>query len=96
VSEETLPELSDLTTEELRDRAFAVARHRADIGFFWDLIRHLPHADDAESVDGSTGSFGETIDDTIALWRELAGHEYGQQEPVIRAKFIDYLSRHAR
>jgi hypothetical protein len=87
----TFAELDQLSTEELRKKAFQAGRDRHDPGFFWDLIRHLPHADDAEQVDGSTGSIGSSIEDAIALWREFTGHGYGDQEGVIRAKFIDYL-----
>jgi len=28
------------------------------------------------------------------LWRELTGHGYGDQEPLVRAAFIDYLQKH--
>jgi hypothetical protein len=87
----TFTELDSLSTEELRREAFQRARDRRDAGFFWDLFKHLPHADDAEQADGSTGSIGSTIEDAIALWREFTGHSYGEQEGVIRAKFIDYL-----
>jgi hypothetical protein len=86
--------LDGLSTEELRERAFALAIKRRDVGFFWDLIQHLPHADDAESLDASLGAVGASISDAVALWRELTGHEYGDSEPLIRAAFIDYLSRH--
>lgn len=88
---ERLGELESLSTEELRARAFALARRRHDLGFFWQLFRHLPHADDAEAVDGSTGSFGASVDDAVALWREWTQHEYGEQEPLVRAAFVDYL-----
>ena len=64
------------------------------MGFFWGLIQHLPHADDAESLDASLGAVGASISDAMALWRELTGHEYGESEPLVRAAFIDYLSRH--
>jgi hypothetical protein len=90
---ESVAELDALSTEELRHRAFAKARHRGDVKFFWSVVRHLPHADDAESLDGSLGAVGATIDDAVALWRELTGHGYGESEPLLRAAFIDYLSR---
>jgi len=87
-----LDELSELSTEELRRRAFARARERRDIRFFWSVLRHLPHADDAESIDGgSLAAVGATVDDAVALWRELTGHGYGESEPLLRAAFIDYL-----
>ena len=93
MTEPTVADLDALSTEELRERAFSRARHRLDLGFFYGLVRHLPHADDAEQLDGSTGSFGASVDDAIGLWREFTGHAYGDQEPVIRAAFIDYLRR---
>jgi hypothetical protein len=90
----TFAELDALTTEELRERAFASARSRLDIGFFWSVLRHLPDADDAASLDGSPNSVGPTVDEAVALWRELTGHGYAEQEPLLRAAFIDYLQRH--
>jgi hypothetical protein len=86
-----IAQLDQLSTEELRKRAFTKARRRGDVGFFWSLLRHLPHADDAESLDGSLGSVGASVDDAVALWRELTGHGYGESEPLLRAAFIDYL-----
>lgn len=87
-------ELDALATEELRERAFALARERHDLGFFWSVLQLLPHADDAEVLDGSLGSFGASVDDAVALWREFTGHGYGEKEPLLRAQFIDYLTRH--
>jgi hypothetical protein len=89
-------ELDKLSTEELRERAFALARDRRDVGFFWSVVRHLPHADDAEELDGSLGSYGASVDDAVALWRELTGHGYGEAEPLLRAAFIDYLTHRQR
>ncbi len=94
MTEPTTDELDELSTEDLRSRAFARARQRHDVRFFWQVLRHLPHADDAEQLDGSIGSFGESIDDAIALWREFTGRGgYGDAEPIIRAAFIDYLRK---
>jgi hypothetical protein len=86
-----LAELDALPTEELRKRAFARAVERRDVGFFWSLLRHLPHADDTEELDASLGAVGASVDDAIALWREFTGHGYGDAEPLLRAAFIDYL-----
>jgi hypothetical protein len=87
-------ELDRLSTEELRSRAFALARRRGDARFFWDLFRHLPHADDVEGLDNSTGAIGATVDDAVGLWREWTGHQYGDQEPLIRAALLDYVLAH--
>jgi hypothetical protein len=86
-------DLDALSTEELRHQAFSKARRNGDVRFFWSVLQHLPHARDAESLDGSLGAVGATVDDAVALWRELTGHGYGESEPLLRAAFIDYLSR---
>jgi hypothetical protein len=87
-------ELDALPTEELRERAFALARHHHDVGFFWSVFKHLPDADEAAELDGAPNSIGPTIDEAVALWRELEGHGYGEQEPLLRVAFIDYLQKH--
>ena len=62
----TLDELDALTTEELRERAFHVARERHDVKFFVQVIRLLPASEDAEdNIDGSLGSIGESITDLV-------------------------------
>jgi hypothetical protein len=86
-----LDDLDALPTEELRQRAFSLATKRRDVGFFWGLFRHLPHADDAEELDASFGAVGASIDDALALWREFRGRGLGESEPLLRAAFIDYL-----
>jgi hypothetical protein len=87
-------ELDALGTEELRERAFAAARHRLDVGFFWSVLKHLPDSEQASELDGAPNSIGPTIEEATALWREFEGHGYGEQEPLLRAAFIDYLQKH--
>ena len=77
----------------LRERAFARAREQHDVRFFWSVLRHLPDADEAAVLDGAPNSIGPTIDEAVALWRELEGRDLGSQEPLLRAAFIDYLSK---
>ncbi|MEV6341752.1 hypothetical protein [Actinoplanes sp. NPDC051851] len=89
----TFAELDALSTDELRERAFAKAREHHDVKFFWSVLRHLPDADEAAGLDGAPHSIGPTVDEAVALWRELAGRDLGEQEPLLRAAFIDYLSR---
>ena len=90
----TFAELDALSTEELRERAFARARENRDVGFFWSVLKHLPDSDEASTLDGAPNTVGPTIDEAVALWRELTGHGYGEQEPLLRAAFIDYLQKH--
>jgi len=86
--------LDALSTEELRERAFTLARDRLDVRFFWSVLRHLPDAESAGSLDGAPNSVGPTIDEAFALFREFEGHDFGADEPLLRAKFIDYLLKH--
>ncbi|WP_372443206.1 hypothetical protein [Actinoplanes teichomyceticus] len=86
-------ELDALPTEELRERAFAKAREQRDVRFFWSVLKHLPDADEAASLDGAPHSIGPTVDEAVALWRELEGRDLGAHEPLLRAAFIDYLSK---
>lgn len=86
-------ELDALSTEELREQAFAAAREHRDVRFFWSVLRHLPNADEAAALDGAPNSVGPTIDEAVALWRELTGHGYEESAPLLRAAFIDYLLR---
>jgi hypothetical protein len=86
-----MSDLNDLPTEELRRQAFAIAEHRHDVGFFWDLLRHLPRTADAAAEDASGGGIGESIADLIGVVRQLSGKGYGDAEPLVRAKFLDYL-----
>jgi hypothetical protein len=83
-------DLDELSTEQLRERAFAKARRKLDLGFFWDLFQHLPTSPETEEREPA--DLGAAIDDTVQLWREFTGHKYGDAEPLIRAKFIDYLT----
>jgi hypothetical protein len=89
----TFAELDALSTEQLRERAFDLARERKDLGFFWSITQRLSRADDASELDGAPNSIGPTVEDAVALWREFTGHEYGESEPLLRAAFIDYLLR---
>ncbi|MFF0375367.1 hypothetical protein [Actinoplanes missouriensis] len=93
MSSPTFAELDALSTEELRERAFARARENHDVKFYWSVLRHLPDADEAAALDGAPNSIGPTIDEAVALWRELEGRDLGEQEPLLRAAFIDYLSK---
>jgi hypothetical protein len=89
--------LHDLSTEELRDRAFAIAEHRRDIAFFWDLAKHLPEAPVVAAEDGSPGEVFGSIGRTIEGVRELFGDdvELGEMEPLFRARFVDYIVKHS-
>lgn len=81
-----------LSTEELRNRAFDKAKDAHDLGFFWDLIKHLRASRALAAEDGSGGGLTGSITELVELGRELAGHDLGEDEPLVRARFVDYLS----
>ncbi|HVY09273.1 MAG TPA: hypothetical protein VHB18_03900 [Mycobacteriales bacterium] len=83
--------LDALTTAELRERAFDKADRSHDIGFFWDLVKHLRASEEIGSDDGSAGGLGEGITGAINLVRELLGQHESAAEPMLRARYIDYL-----
>ena len=87
----SVEELDRLSTEELRQRAFERAEHKRDVGFFWDLIKHLPPTEDIASEDASAGNITAGLADLVEIVRELMGRDLGDTEPLIRARFIAYL-----
>lgn len=87
-------ELDALTTEQLREKAFSVAERHVDVGFFWDLLRHLPASANV-ARDDSFSAASATLSDAIELFREFRGDHLGDSEPLVRAYFLDYLVKHA-
>ncbi len=84
-------DLDALTTDELRQRAFEKAREDHDVGFFWDVIKHLHSTRGLVSGDGSSGAVTGTIAEAVEIARELMGKDLGDDEPLLRARFLDYL-----
>lgn len=89
----SVEELDRLPTEELRHKAFELAERKHDVGFFWEIVRHLPPSGDIAAEDASAGHIGGSISETIELVRELFGRDLGDAEPLLRARFIDYIRR---
>lgn len=84
-------DLETLSTDELRRQAFAKAEHAHDLGFFWDLVKHLRAARSIAAEDGSGGAITGTLSELVRLVRELGGHDLGDDEPLLRARFLNYL-----
>lgn len=80
-----------LSTEELRQRAFEKARESHDVAFFWDLVKHLRASHSLATEDGSGGGLTGSISEAIELVRELMGKDLGDDEPLLRARFEEYL-----
>src|SRR4051812_21646357 len=87
----TIEELDRLSTDELRRMAFDRAEHKHDVGFFWDLVRHLPPSEDVASEDASSGNITGGLADAVEMVREMISGGYGDAEPLIRARFISYI-----
>ena len=85
-------DLESLSTDELRSRAFGVAEDRKDVGFFWEVATHLRAAHAIAGEDGSSGAITGAIAEGVAIVRELMGRApLGDDEPLLRARFLDYL-----
>lgn len=85
--------LEDLPFDELRHRAFHVAEHRRDLGFFTDLFSHMPGMMAIEGEGGDLGAVGGTFIETVRAVRELLGDKKldDTTEALLRARFVSYL-----
>lgn len=82
-----------LTT--LRDWALGLARERLDVGFLWDLAKHLPDNYEANrdwAVLDPFDAVGELTHLVTHFREEAAAPEVA---PMLRARYIDYLTEHA-
>lgn len=84
-------DLDQLTTEDLRRRAFDKAQSAHDLRFFWDLAKHMRGSRAIAGEDGSGGGITGTLTELVDLARELMGKHLGEDEPLLRARFLDYL-----
>ena len=84
-------DLDELTTEDLRRKAFDKAQSARDLHFFWDLAKHLRASQALAAEDGSGGAITGTLVELVELARELMGKGLGDDEPLLRARFLDYL-----
>jgi len=84
-------DLDSLSTDDLRHRAFDKAQGAHDVGFFWDLAKHLRASRALAGEDGSGGGLTGSITEAVELVRELLGKDLGADEPLVRARFLDYL-----
>lgn len=86
-----MTDLDALPTEELRQLAFDRAKDAHDVGFFWDLVKHLRASQSLAAEDGSSGALTGSVSEAFELVRELMGKGLGDDEPLLRARFLDYL-----
>jgi hypothetical protein len=87
----TREELEALSSEELHDRAVDLAKHRADVRFFWRLLRALPAA------EASVGEIDEARSDVQSLYGHLDDLRHsgeGEVADALRPLYVEYLAEH--
>lgn len=89
----SIEELEQLSHEELHDRAFALARRRLDVGFFWNLLKAIPAAEAAaghlDEAQNDIMSFAQRVDDML--------HPDSPEEmEALRPIYVQYLLEHGR
>jgi hypothetical protein len=87
----TFEELDRLSSKELRDRAFRLARHRLDIGFFWRLVEYAPVA---EAIGGHTRHAQADVLSLSATVEDAINSGESEVEDALRPIYIDYLLKH--
>jgi len=91
----SVEQLDALPTDELRSRAFELAESRHDVGFFWDVVKHLRASGDIASEDASSGHITGSIAEAVEAFHNMTSGELGEFEPLLRARFIDYIRKYA-
>ena len=86
-------EAQDVLT--LRDWSLEVARDTRDVGFLWDLAKHLPSTEDANR-DWATYDPIDAIREIghlVTNFREEAADP--EVAELLRVRYVDYLLDHA-
>jgi hypothetical protein len=88
-----IEELERLTTKELHDRAFSVARRRLDVRFFWNLLEAVPAAEAAaghlDEAEQDILSFAQRVEDLIRP-------DSSEEADALRPIYVDYLLEHEK
>jgi hypothetical protein len=88
---ETETDLDALSSRELHDLAVRRALHRADVGFFWELLRAIPAA---ETLEGDAREAGEDLTKVSALLSDALTLREGNLADELRPLYLDYLRKH--
>ncbi|HEX5948987.1 MAG TPA: hypothetical protein VFZ45_05430 [Actinomycetota bacterium] len=89
----TAEELDRLSTKELQDRAFKVARRRLDVRFFWNLLESAPAA------EAAAGHESEAAVDVLSLSERVAdvvNPDTTEEADAFRPIYIEYLVEHEK
>ena len=88
---ETETNLDSLSSRELHDLAVHRALHRADVAFFWELLRAIPAA---ETLEGDAREAGEDLTKVSALLSDALTLHEGNLADELRPLYLDYLRKH--
>ena len=84
----TSRDLEGLTSEELHERAFSLAKHHLDARFFWDLLEAVP------AVEATAGHQREAEQDILSLAQRVTdalNPDTPEEEEAFRPIYIDYI-----
>ena len=85
----THDELEAMPIKELHDLAIETARHHADVGFLWSIVKALPVA---EEVTGDDQRSKVDIVRPLALINDfLYDTDSGAVGEALRPLYVDYL-----
>ena len=86
-------EAQDLST--LRDWALEVAGERRDVGFYWDLAKHLPATEEANRNWAAYDPIDaiRELGHLVTHFREEAADP--EVADLLRVRYVDYLVQHA-
>ena len=87
----SVEELELLPTRELHDRAFAVAKRRLDVRFFWDLLATVPAA---EAAAGHPDEAEQDVNSLAERVRDLVHPDTTEESDALRPVYIEYLRKH--
>ena len=88
---ETDTDLESLPSRQLHDLAVRQALHRADLAFFWRLLRAIPAA---EAMEGDVREAGEDLTKVSSLLSDALTLGEGNLAEELRPIYLDYLKKH--
>jgi hypothetical protein len=89
----TIEELEELSTQELHDRAFRLARHRLDVRFFWNLLEAVP------AIEAAAGHREEAEADVLRFSKrveDLVHPDTVEESDAFRPIYVQYLLEHSK
>jgi hypothetical protein len=91
MADDQSPQLEQLSTHELHDRAVHRAERHLDVKFFWSLLELIPAA---EAASGDLGEADFDVQFSKGLISDALHSGDGALSEALRPLFIDYLRRH--